>query len=228
MISPLLEDESIIGCQPLWFRYSPNDKFFDRYCTLFGITDPLTIYLEKRSALMLWEKKWQIGTIKEKNNYFVAEFNKQNLPTIGSVGFTIKKDHLLKTNYDPAFSHLDCIQDLLKIGLNRFAMVKGDIIHLHSISFRDFVNKLKRNFNIFIRDFDKRRYKWDSSISKKISAVFTMVTFIIPSYHSIRGYFKIKDRAWLIHPFVCFIIISLYLKILFSWKLNNVKNHPLK
>lgn len=221
IISPLLEDNSIIGSQPLWFKYNSEDKFFDRYCTLYGITDPLTIYLKKRSALMLWEKKWKVGLIEEKENYFVTEFSKENLPTIGSVGFTIKKKYLLETNYTPSFSHLDCMQDLLKYGKNKFAMVKTEIIHLHSATFKDFLGKLKRNFNIFIRDFDKRRYKWEAPLLKKIYATTVMLTFIVPFYHSVRGYLKIKDLAWFIHPFVCFIVMLNYIKIFMSWKLKN-------
>ncbi|MBU3912759.1 MAG: glycosyltransferase family 2 protein [Nanoarchaeota archaeon] len=220
IISPLLEDENIVGSQPLWFKYNKNDAFFDRYCTLYGITDPLTIYLSKRDRLMLWERNWKIGLIEERKEYFIAEFNKKNLPTIGSVGFTIKKKLLLKTNYDPSFSHLDCIQDLLKLGYNRFAMVKLDVIHLHSKSFSDFLGKLERNLKIFIRDFGKRRYTWDASFWKKSYAALAMLTFVVPLYHAVRGYWKVRDLAWFAHPFICFSVITTYLKMIALWKLG--------
>lgn len=218
IIEPLLKDKSIIGSQPLWFLYNKKDNFFDRYCTLYGITDPLTIYLEKRDRLMLWEKKWKVGVLKEEENHFVSRFNKQNLPTIGSVGFAIKRGYLLKTNYNPIFSHLDCIQDLLRLGYNKFAMVKTDIIHLHSQSFADFLGKLKRNLNIFIRDYDKRRYKWEASFSKKVYATLAMLTFAIPFYHAFRGYLKIPDIAWFAHPFICFVVMTTYLGMFAKWK----------
>ena len=169
---------------------------------------------------MLWEKKWKNTPAKEFEDFFLVKFNKQNLPTIGSVGFTIKKEYLIKTNYKPAFSHLDSIQDLIKIGYNQFALVKLDIIHLHSRSFKDFLDKLKRNFNIFIRDFEKRRYKWDASFGQKIYAGVIMTTFFVPSYHSFRGYLKIKDWAWFLHPIVCFAVIGTYFKIFIYWKLE--------
>lgn len=220
IMSPLLDNRDAIGAQPIWFKYNPKDSFFDRYCTLYGITDPLTIYLKKRDRLMLWEDKWKITPAKDFGNYFLVKFNKKNMPTIGSVGFTIKKEYLLKTNYDPAFSHLDCIQDLISQGYNTFAMVKLDVIHLHSSSFKDFIGKLKRNLNIFIRDFDKRRYTWDSSLKEKVLATIIMATFIIPFYHSFRGYMKIKDFAWFAHPFICFAVIITYLKIFIFWKLG--------
>lgn len=222
IITPLLEDSSIIGSQPLWFKYNKNNKFFDKYCTLYGITDPLTIYLDKRDRLMLWEDKWKIGTIKQEKNYFVAKFNPDNLPTVGSVGFTIKKEYLLKTNYDPAFSHLDCMQDLVRQGFRKFAMVKLDIIHLHSSSFSDFINKKKRNLSIFMRDFKIRRYKWESSFAKKAYAAIAMATFILPFYHALRGYIKIRDLAWFSHPLICFIVIMIYIKDFSLWKIKNL------
>jgi len=220
IIKILLKNKTIIGAQPIWFKYNKNDVFFNRYCTLLGITDPLTIYLKKRDRLMIWEKNWKICPAKEFKNFFLVEFNKKNLPTIGSVGFIIKKQHLLKTDYKPTFSHLDCMQDLIAQGDNKFAMVKLDIIHLHSSSFRDFLKKLKRNFNIFIRDFEKRRYKWEAPLKEKIIAALVMGTFIIPFYHSLRGYLKIHDIAWFAHPFICFIVIIMYLKIFILWKLG--------
>lgn len=225
VIAPLLEDKSIIGAQPLYFKYNKNYRFFDRYCTLYGITDPLTIYLNKRDRLMLWEKKWKLAVKEERENYSIAEFNQANLPTIGSVGFTIQKRYILQTNYTPAFSHLDCMQDLVKKGFNRFAMVRLDIIHLHSKHFSDFLGKLKRNLNIFIRDYDKRRYKWDAPLPKKIYAALAMATFVIPFYHAVRGYMKIKDLAWFAHPFICFIVIMNYAQIFLFWKLNLMKKN---
>ncbi|MDD5193303.1 MAG: glycosyltransferase [Candidatus Nanoarchaeia archaeon] len=220
MITPLLEDPTLVGSQPLWFRYNKKDKFFDRYCTMYGITDPLTIYFNNRSALMLWEKKWKNHLIKEERDYFTVEFDKRSLPTIGSVGFTIKKEFVLKTDYAPAFSHLDAMQDLVASGFNKFAMVKLDIIHLHSRSFKDFLFKLERNFGIFIRDYDKRRYKWDVPFARKIYATIAMLTFFVPMYHALRGFLKIRDLAWFAHPFLSFIVIVNYLKIYFLWKIG--------
>ncbi|HRZ85766.1 MAG TPA: glycosyltransferase family 2 protein [Candidatus Paceibacterota bacterium] len=220
MIIPLLEDKSLVGSQLLWIKYDKKQSLFDRYCALYGITDPLTIYLNNRGHLMIWEKKWKLGLIEEREGYFTVKFNQKNLPTIGSVGFTIRKNYLLKTNYSPAFSHLDCMQDLIKQSYNKFAMVKQDIIHLHSANYSSFIGKLNRNLSIFIRDHNKRRYKWDAPLSKKIYAAVAMMTFILPTYHALRGYIKIKDNSWFIHPFICFWVILNYITILSLWKVG--------
>ncbi len=112
------------------------------------------------------------------------------------------------------------MQDLIAHKHNKFAMVKLDIIHLHSSSFKDFLGKLKRNLNIFMRDFDKRRYMWESGLLKQVYATIAMITFIIPLYHSLRGFIKIRDIAWFAHPFVCFAVITTYIKMFIFWKLK--------
>jgi len=223
MIKPFQKNLDIIGAQPIWFTYNKKDKLADRYATLFGITDPTTIYFKKRDRLMLIEKKWNlIKNYEEIDNFFLVEFNTDNLPTIGSVGFITKKEHLLKTNYDPAFSHLDCVYDLVKQGYTNFAMVKLDIVHLHADTVKFFIDKLRRNMKIYIRDHKKRRYIWKVSLFTFIFGTLAMLTFIVPFYHSFRGYLKIKDNAWLLHPYICFRVAWMYILLTLNWKINEL------
>ena len=211
LIQPMLKEQGIVGSQPIWFTYNKKFPLSDRYCILFGITDPLTIYLKKRDRLMLYEKKWNlVKDHQEKEDYFIVNFNKENLPTIGSVGFIIKKELLIKTNYYPKFSHLDCMMDLVNKNLRKFSMVKLDIIHLHSQTTKDFLSKLERNMNIFLRDRNERRYTWKTTKFRIFIATLQMSTFILPFYHSLKGFSKIKDFAWFLHPYICFRVSLMY------------------
>ena len=211
LVSPFISEKDVVGAQPIWFTYRKEDSLADRYCTLFGITDPLTIYLKKRDRLMLSEKKWDlVKYYTEKNGYFLVQFTPKTLPTIGSVGFIIKKALILKTNYTPAFSHLDCIMDLVNQGKNRFAMVKLDIIHLHSSSVEELIRKLKRNITIFLRDREERRYRWVDSPLETVIAALKMFSIVVPFYHSVKGFIHIRDIAWFIHPYVCFRVAWMY------------------
>jgi len=222
LVEPIMIEKNLVGAQPIWFTYNRKYPLADRYATLFGITDPLTIYLKKRDRLMLSEDKWNlVKNIVEKNNYFLATFNLKNLPTIGSVGFIIRKELLLKTNYKPSFSHLDCISDLVMQNHNKFAMVKLDIIHLHSRTIKEFFGKLRRNMQIFLRDYNVRRYKWESTKSELFFAVLVMLTFVVPFYHSIKGYKKIKDSAWFLHPYICFRLVIMYSIMMLKWRIKN-------
>jgi hypothetical protein len=40
--------------------------------------------------------------------------------------------------------------------------------------------------------------------------VIFSVTFLQPLYVSIKGYLKLKDIAWFMHPIFCFCIMSIY------------------
>lgn len=223
LLHPILTNKEVIGAQPIWFKYEKTYSLADRYATLFGITDPLTIFLNKRDRLTLYEDKWNlIKGVKEIDNYFLAEFNKKNLVTVGTVGFIIKKDYILKTNYDPAFSHLDCMMDLVLQGYNKFAFVKLDIIHLHSKTVKEFLRKLKRNMKIFLADQKLRRYKWEAPKWKLFLAILAMSTIIIPLSQSIRGYIKIHDKAWFIHPYICLYVVIMYSYQTITWKLKSI------
>lgn len=223
LLHPLLTNKEVIGSQPIWFEYKKEYPRADRYAILFGITDPLTIFLKKRDRLTLYEKKWNlVPNVKEIDNYFLAEFNKKNLVTTGTVGFMIKKSYILKTNYDPEFSHLDCMMDLVKQGYNKFAFVKLDIIHLHSKTINEFLRKLKRNMKIFLSDQKRRRYKWETSKWQLFLAILAMSTIIIPLYQSIRGYLKIHDFTWFLHPYICLYVVIMYSYLIITWKLKSL------
>ena len=74
MVEPFQSGLNVIGAQPIWFTYNKKDSLSDRYATLFGITDPTTIYFKKRDRLMLIEKEWNL---KENNKLTKHTFNKK-------------------------------------------------------------------------------------------------------------------------------------------------------
>ncbi|MBU2633717.1 MAG: glycosyltransferase [Nanoarchaeota archaeon] len=223
IVKPFLENDDIAGAEPIWFSYNKKDEIANRYCSLFGINDPLPFYLKKRDRLMQTEKKFNlIKNVKEKQDYFIAKYNTNNLLTLGSIGFLTKKSLLQKTDYKPYFFHMDSIYDLVKQKHNKFAMMKLSITHLHSGTVKDFIKKLKRNAELFFKYNQKRRYKYKTHKLNLIVSLILMITFIKPFYDALRGYLKIKDKAWFLHPFFCFIIPIMYALIFIKWKLKNV------
>ena len=117
---------------------------------------------------------------------------------------------------------MDSIYDLVKQNHNKFAMMKLSIIHLHSGTIKDFIAKLKRNAELFFKFNQKRRYKYQTPKSTLTLSLLIMVTFIKPFYDALKGYSKIKDKAWFLHPFFCFIIPLMYGLIFIKWRLKNV------
>jgi len=211
-VTALQENPEAVGAEAIWFRYDRNDLIADRYCSLFGINDPMAFYLNRRDRLMATEKKWKLPgrLVKETSDYFLVEFNKDNLLTVGSQGFLTRKELLLQTNYRPYLFHMDSNMELVERGYCRFVMMKLDIIHLHSPTIRQFLRKLERNMRLFLLQRNLRKYRWEAKPSKLFLVILIMTTGIVPLCHSIRGFVKKHDIAWFLHPFLCLIVPTMY------------------
>lgn len=212
IVEPLLEHKGIVGAEPIWFYYNREGNVLERYCSLFGVDDPLAFYLKRRDRLMWTEKEWNLlGRSENKGNYYIVTFEDDDVPTLGSVGFIARKDLLLKTYCQPFFFHMDSCYELIQKGYNKFALVKISIIHLHSNSILSFLKKLRqRSERALLKYKSKRRYKWVTDPIKFMATIITMFTVIKPTYDSVKGYRKIRDIAWFLNPILCFLVVLLY------------------
>ncbi len=43
-----------------------------------------------------------------------------------------------------------------------------------------------------------------------IKFVIYSLTFVKPMYDSVRGYLKVRDVAWFLHPFICLSFLIVY------------------
>ncbi len=208
----LLENPDAVAAEAIWFSYNKKHNLADRYSELFGVNDPFAFYLNRRDRLMATESKWTLPgrIVKETNNYFLVEFTKENLLTVGSQGFLTKKNLLLKTKWQPYLFHMDSNMDLVGNGCNKYVMVKDSIIHLHSETIFQFLRKLYRNFVLFLQQEKLRRYTWRTNPIKIFLTTLTMVTFIIPLKDSLKGFLKKPDIAWFLHPVFCFVVTIMY------------------
>jgi glycosyltransferase involved in cell wall biosynthesis len=222
MIQPFLDHKDMIGVETFRYHYDPNMTLLDRYIALFGVADPLAFYLGKadRMSYILdsFDKKYDP---KDCGNYYLVHFTENNLPTIGANGFMIRKKILLE-NADAVpgkYFHIDVNVDLIRKGFNTYAFVKDSISHLSGHG--SVVYYLKRRV-FFIKQYylsednislqSARRY---SLYAKKdfwrlVYFIIISLTLIIPIIDSIRGFRKIHDKAWFIHPILCFGFTVLY------------------
>ena len=211
IVQPFLSDDKIAGAEPIYFQYNMNDSISNRYCSLFGINDPVAFYLGRRDRLMWIEEDWTLpGDITDHGDYYMARFTLQNIPTLGSIGFMSKRNLLFKTNYKPYFFHMGATCELIEMGYDNFALMKMSIIHLHSKSIQHFIRKLKRNIDLYVRQRNVRKYEWVPNESSIFFTGLKMSSFIIPLFDSIKGYKKLNDIAWFLHPFFCLAVVFLY------------------
>ncbi|MFC1655711.1 glycosyltransferase [Patescibacteria group bacterium] len=218
MVQPFLENEEIFAVQPMYYHYKEDDSLYNRYCALFGVNDPVALYLNKADRLKNYEKKWyQTDVVEDKENYLVIKLSGEKFPTVGCNGFLIKREVLLKARHEGEdFFHIDVIYDLLEKGHDRIAIVKDSIWHKTGGSFKGLLKKRLSYFNMHSQKLgERRRYKLFDPKNKKdvfnlLKFCLYSVTFVKPLYDSIKGFVHKRDFAWFIHPYACFLFFLAY------------------
>lgn len=230
MVVPLIEDKSIVGVETLRYAYNPSFPILDRYFALYGVNDPLPFYLGKADRLSyLYETYNLAGKFKDCGKYYKVTFKPGHIPTLGSNGFLVRRKILLnhaKVFPLDNFFHIDVNVDLIRNGFNKYAFVKNSIIHLSG--HKDFIGYLKRR-KLFMSkyhliDLSKRRY---SVFERKdfwrlIYFIIISLTLLKPTYDAVRGYLKIRDMVWFLHPLMCFGTVIIYGYTFFEWQINKI------
>lgn len=217
-------NENCVGGQVAKFAYNKKASLPDRYMALMGTGDPAIFYLHRRDHMMKYETRWKLGgkVLKETQDYYKIQFDKHSLPTIGSQGFIIQKQYVKMIKWEPYFYHIDANYELIKLGYDNYIILKDEVVHNHSKSYREFVNKIKRNSKQLGEANQYRTYSYNLSMVRMIALGLTLGTFVVPCYDSIKGFFYEHDWAWFIHPFLSFRIALLYASAVI-FKSNDMK-----
>jgi glycosyltransferase involved in cell wall biosynthesis len=219
MIDPLIENPEVVGSFTWRFAYNKNDAKLNRYFSLIGSADPVGLYLGKADKMSYISDKWTgFGdVICNAKSYFLVEFDEEHFPTLGSNGFFARRKYLLKGKSKPnQFFHIDVPFDILKFNLNKYAIVKDVVVHDTAENMMVFLRKRVRYMRLhYQKRSGDRRYRVFDPESKRdvmrlLLFIFFSFTFIQPLYISLRGYLKLRDSAWLLHPIFCFCIAISY------------------
>lgn len=234
MVQPLLENKNIIATQPLRFSYRKSLSLLNRYFALFGVNDPVAYYLNKRDHLSWAEDSWNLlGHAVDKGYYYLVVFEPENVPTLGANGFVARREILLKAECDPSeFFHIDVNCDLIKLGYNTYGIVKDDILHLTGNTFNGFL----RRRMIYMRQYylsnqSIRRYKLYKPQSDKLKLLIFILNSLSPLKlvsDSIKGYKKIQDLAWFLHPILCVSILFIYGISALEWNMRSFISNLVK
>jgi len=212
MVKPFLEDSEIIATQPMRYEYKKEQSVMNRYFALFGVNDPVAFYLKKADRVPWYEERWNLlgDVLYENDDYYKIRFNPDSLPTVGSNGFFIRKSVVRKLQWEPEkFMHIDVIYDLVKIGFADFGIVKTSITHNTCETFGGAIRKRMNYMKLHHYKLAKyRRYKVfdvnkNEDVRNLIKFIIFACTFIKPFYDSFRGFLKVRDIAWFIHPLIC-------------------------
>ncbi|OGH41323.1 MAG: hypothetical protein A3H79_03260 [Candidatus Levybacteria bacterium RIFCSPLOWO2_02_FULL_36_8b] len=215
MVRPLLVEKDVVGVETLRYKYNPKGYLLDRYFALFG-GDPFSFYLGKLDRLAyLYAEYNLLGSAIDRGSYYIVNFKPNKIPTLGANGFLIRKNILMKHALvdENHFFHIDVNVDLIKKGFNTYAFIKDDILHLTGYkNLSSFLYRRKLFMEQYYTKNMNRRYSVFMSSDKLRLLIFIIysITFIKPTLDALRGYTKIRDFAWFLHPLLCFTLFSIY------------------
>lgn len=217
MVNPLIEDKDIVAVETLRYHYNPKASLLDRYFALFGAGDPLAFYLGKADRLsFIYDTYNLFGYSQDMGNYYLVQFSSDRIPTLGANGFLIRRKTLVENAQidEKHFFHIDVNVDLIRKGFNKYAFIKDDIIHLTGYkNISSFLYRRKLFMEQYhIHNYSNRRYSvfMPSDWLKLIIFIIYVITFIKPTMDALRGYVKIKDKAWFLHPFLSLALLIIY------------------
>ena len=219
MVEPF-EEKRVFCTYTAHYSYKKNMSATTRYGALIGANDPIIspYFLNKIEKVTMPQKKYNKGKIiQETSNYYIVKFNKDDFPPLGDNGQMVLRSVMEKVNKDPReYLHLDTFSRMFDLGYDTCGVVKSSIIHVITPDIMRFVT---RRIELKERFFDNRRKSrrfliYDSRSKKDrinlIKYIVFSATFVIPLLQSIRGYLKIRDSAWFLHPIICFLMLLAY------------------
>lgn len=230
MVKPLIENDNIVASSTCYYDYDKKYDLMDRYFSLFGSSEPLPYFLKKNDRMPYGEKNWVLqGKVQDRGNYFIVDFENdpRKFPSIGSNGCLMRRELVLKNALaDPDHHYpIDVLFDVCQKGYSKFAFVKNSIIHLtHSRGFWEFLRRRKKFVEKYhFEEHSKRRWSVVMPGDELYVILFTIysITVIGPLITALRGYFKIKDPAWFIHPLMCFGTTVIYGWVFIKYSLFN-------
>ena len=207
----------VLGGYTWRYAWRREDGVLNRYFALLGANDPVVWFLGKADRQSYLFDKWRLGgkLVKETDEYFVVEYDKNNLPTVGANGFLIRRKDLLKAKVgEKDYFHIDVIYDLVKEKPRRFVVLKTDIVHKTGAGFFRFLKKRSRYMReLYLRDGKRRRY-FICDLQKdwwKI-LLFSLYTLSVvgPMVTALWGFVKKRDLAWFLHPVMCLGVLVVY------------------
>lgn len=180
---------------PTWYGVNKNMCALDRYFALVGGNDPLAYAMGKN----------------DRASYLSGAARVHPGMTFGDNGFFVKKELIVQSDMDNYF-HIDNVWDIRHLALPY--AVSGAINH-HSgeVGLLPFLMKryrygLQHAFN------PKRRWhlveKTPGDLWKLFLFVFGTLTVLCPTWLSIRGFLKVHDPAWFLHPIVSILTVLTY------------------
>lgn len=240
MILPFVEHKEVVGVETLRYQYDTSESLLDRYFALFGTGDPFVWYLGRADRLSYMFDTYNLaGLVIKRDPYYIVQFSKDRMPTIGANGFLVRRKVLMKyAKTTPGeYFDMDVNVDLIEKGFDTYAFVNDAILHL--TGYGNIWSYLKRRM-LFMNQYHMgekalerkkvRRYEIYSSkeVWRLALTIVFCITMIVPLFDSLRGWLKVRDKAWFLHPIMGIGFTVIYTYVIMSHQLRIYANKILE
>lgn len=221
-VQAMSENPDATGVQAAYFCVLPSDPAINRYCSIFGVSDPLGLYLHRKDHLASYDDRWTLrgDVVAESPTYWKVAFSPSTFPTIGSQGFIGRRSLIERTNWRPHLFHIDGNYELMLAGKNRFLFLKDAVQHDYCDSIASLLRKKRRDLRLFLEQSASRQFRWQTGTAELIGATVTMAAVIEPFARSIYAYMKTRDPACFLHPAVSVIFPAVYAYDMAAYRLR--------
>ncbi len=213
MVQPFIDDERVFAAEPLRFDYRRSDPALNRYFSLAGINDPLSLFMGNYGRYSYITGKWtQVRHGEEvRIGYLIAELMPGHVPTMGSQGFIVRTDVLRQVSQGEFYFDLDGVTDMVEKGHRYVAKVDVSIGHQFARGLVSLRRKVRRRAEDYLYWRDRRTYPWLTSGKWPIVRFALYTVLVAPLiWQAFRGWARVHDWAWLYHIPVCWLTLWIY------------------
>jgi glycosyltransferase involved in cell wall biosynthesis len=213
MVEPLTADPTVFGAEPLRWDYAPADPPLNRYFSMSGVNDPISLFMGNYGRYSYFTGRWTEVPHREEQHdgYLVAELEARHVPTMGANGFLVRTGVVREAAVDNFYFDIDVVNELVQKGHRRIAKVDVALGHHFARDLGSLSRKIRRRIEDFLYWRDKRNYPWLSTGRGHIVRFTAYTVLVIPLLlQAARGWSRLRDPAWLYHVPVCWLTLVLY------------------
>ncbi len=215
MVAPFA-DRAVVASEPIAFAALPTDTVIDRYCALFGVNDPLCLFLGNYDRWSAASGKWTglDVAVEDRGDYLAIALDRSLLPTFGANG-TLYRRAVLDRYVGEYLMDVDIP---VRIAADSpgllFAKVRTSIRHLFCRDSKAFVRKQTRRIRDYFAESKGdggRAYPWrELIVGGAVRFSLACVTVVPLIAQSARAYRRSGDRAAFFHPIACWLTLWIY------------------
>ena len=192
----------VVGAYPSHYAWFADDPPLNRYFALLGANDPLCWWLGHADR-----RSWLVAPRTER-----VVFGR-SIPTLGSNGFFVKR-RAIQSCLTGFPGHIDICERMRRAGYATYTIVDSVVWHHTGDTLLAW---LKKRYCYVDTLYWQRAEERDWRMVGSALDVWHVATFALASlvvlphlWLSLRGYRRVRDHAWLLHPALCSAITCLY------------------